>query len=63
MRTAVSLIIKATETSINILLVIFMVIFVCAAFAYVYWAETLQYRCMNVEVGEILALTHHYNCK
>ena len=50
MRTVVSTIAKAVETSVSIMLVTIMLIFVCAAFAYIYWAKTLVYRCMDVEV-------------
>jgi hypothetical protein len=51
MTTLISTIINSSEHTFSILYVQLMLIFICASFAYVYWAETLSYRCLDLTTG------------
>ena len=53
MKTLISTIIKSMEHTLSILNVQLMLIFVCASFSYVYWANTLEYRCMDIDVSHL----------
>ena len=59
MKTLISTIIKSMEHTLSILNVQLMLIFVCASFSYVYWANTLEYRCMDIDVSH----THTHQCQ